>query len=218
MTATRVRLEEAAERRFLDAFEAGPVDLTWDTPPPQVGDLAPDAELLDHEGVPRRLSSVWADRPALVLFWRHFGCGCGLARAAALREELDDLRSAGAEVAVVGMGEPERASHYRADQRLDVPILCDPDRRLYRAFGLRHGTPAQVLFDAPPEFWDHPRGLGEELATARREGGRPLVDDPWMLPGEFVVGTDGRLRLAYRYQYCEDLPDPQVLTAAIRLA
>jgi hypothetical protein len=37
------------------------------------------------------------------------------------------------------------------------------------------------------------------------------------MPGEFVVDGDGIIRLAYRYQYCEDWPDPRVLTAAVRL-
>jgi hypothetical protein len=38
------------------------------------------------------------------------------------------------------------------------------------------------------------------------------------LPGEFVVDRGGIIRLAYRYQYCEDFPDPRVLTTALHLA
>jgi hypothetical protein len=38
------------------------------------------------------------------------------------------------------------------------------------------------------------------------------------LPGEFAVDREGVIRLAYRYQYCEDWPDPRVLTTALRLA
>jgi hypothetical protein len=44
------------------------------------------------------------------------------------------------------------------------------------------------------------------------------VDSPWQLPGEFVVDRGGTIRLAYRYQYCEDFPDWLVLAAAIREA
>lgn len=47
----------------------------------------------------------------------------------------------------------------------------------------------------------------EALAADRRAGGRPLVDSPWQRPGEFVIDTDGVLRLTHRYQYCEDYPD-----------
>ncbi len=57
---------------------------------------------------------------------------------------------------------------------------------------------------------------GINLAKARREAGRPPVDNPWQLPGEFVVQRDGIIRLAYHYQYCEDYPNPLVLVAAIK--
>jgi hypothetical protein len=41
--------------------------------------------------------------------------------------------------------------------------------------------------------------------------------DHFLLPGEFVVDRAGVIRLAYRYQYCEDFPNPLVLTTAIQL-
>ena len=75
---------------------------------------------------------------------------------------------------------------------------------------------SQIFYGAPEKFWSHPREVGEEFLGERREQGQPLVDHPWLLPGEFVVDRSGILRLAYRYQYCEDYPDPLVLTTAIR--
>ncbi|MCJ2532042.1 MAG: hypothetical protein LN413_07070 [Candidatus Thermoplasmatota archaeon] len=44
------------------------------------------------------------------------------------------------------------------------------------------------------------------------------MDSPWQRPGEFVVDRGGILRLTYRYQYCEEYPDPRVLVTAIRAA
>jgi hypothetical protein len=58
------------------------------------------------------------------------------------------------------------------------------------------------------------------LATLWRDSPglvRPLVDDPWMQSGEFVVAPDGNIRVAYLYNYCADYPDPRVLTTAARL-
>lgn len=211
-------LIDRAEAEWLERWTEGPTELAWKQLPPQVGDDAPDAELADHTGATRHLSGAWRDRPALVLFWRHFACGCGVDRATRLRDELDDLRDAGAEVVIVGQGEPERAAAYRDDQDLDVPVLCDVGLDTYRAYGLLQFQVAQVLFDAPDEFWSHDREHGEQLCSDRRDSGRPMVDDPWRQPGEFVVDTDGTIRLAYRWQYCEDFPDPRVLTTAISLA
>jgi peroxiredoxin len=212
------QLSGVAEERWKAAWTSGPTRLRWTSLPPQAGDAAPDAVLPDHEGRRAHLSSMWAERPLLVLFWRHFGCSCGMDRAARLRAELADYRSAGGDAVIIGQGEPERAARYRERQRLDVPILCDPDRAIYAAFGLLQGTAAQVLFDAPDEFLRCELQAGLDLAASRHGTDRALVDDPWQLPGEFVVGTDGIIRSTHRYGWCEDYPDPRVHVAVIREA
>ena len=208
----------AAEQRWKAGWEAGPTRLRWTSLPPQLGDPAPDATLLDHEGRPTVLSSLWAERPVLLLFWRHFGCSCGMDRAARLRTELGDYRAAGGDVVIIGQGEPARAARYRERQELDVPILSDPDCSVYEAFGLLQGTTAQLLFDASDPFLRCEMDAGMGLAASRHGTDRAMVDDPWQLPGEFIVGTDGRIRHAHRYGWCEDYPDPRVAIAVIREA
>jgi peroxiredoxin len=209
-------LTAAAEARWKDGWATGPTRLRWTSLPPQVGDLAPDAVLTDHDGQAIALSSLWSATPLLILFWRHFGCSCGMDRAGRLRTELAGYRSAGGEVVIVGQGEPERAARYREAQGLDVPILCDPQRATYEAFGLLQGTPAQILFDAPDAFLRCEPQAGMDLAESRHGTDRALVDDPWQLPGEFVVGMDGIIGHVHRYGWCEDYPDPRVHVATIR--
>lgn len=207
-----------AEAEFLDLFVAGPERIRWEELPPQVGDPAPDRALLDQHGDPVRLSAYWADHPALVVFWRHFGCGCGLERAERFVDEYDGYVDAGANVVIVGQGEPVRAEAYATEHGITCPILSDPDRKVYEAYGLLDLLPAQVLQGAPQPLLELSRDAVEELAADRRDSGRPLVDSPWQQPGEFVIDRDGTLRLTYRYQYCEDYPDPSVLETAIQLA
>ena len=216
MTDDVERLIGAAEDRWRAGWATGPTRLRWTTLPPQVGDAAPDATLRDHEGREVTLSALWAARPLLLLFWRHFGCSCGMDRAARLRAELADYRAGGGDVAIVGQGEPLRAARYRERQQLEVPILSDPDRALYQAYGLLQGTTAQVLFDAADPFLRCELEAGMGLSASRHATDRALVDDPWQLPGEFVIGTDGRIVYAHRYGWCEDYPDPRVHVAAIR--
>jgi peroxiredoxin len=208
----------AAETRWKEGWRTGPTRTRWTSLPPQVGDPAPDATLADHGGAPTSLSSLWRERPLLLLFWRHFGCSCGMDRAARLRTELADYRAAGGSVAIVGQGEPARAARYRERQQLDAPILCDVDRATYEAFGLLQGTPAQILFDASDALLQCDPDAGMNLAAGRHGTERALVDDPWQLPGEFVIGTDGVIEHAHRYGWCEDYPDPRVHVAAIRHA
>ncbi len=207
---------DAAEACWLAAYNTGPTE-----PPSRVlsfGDLAPDAELADSTGATRRLSEFWVAGPALVMFWRHFGCGCGMERAARLAGQVDEFIASGLTVVIVGQGDPERAAAYAAKHKISVPILSDPTADVYRAYGIGHWQPEQVFFDAPAEYLTHPPELGRDLMESRRQLGRPMVDDPWRAAAEFVIAQTGSIRLGYSYQYCEDFPDPRLFHAAAQLA
>jgi len=209
----------AAEIQWAELYGRGPERTRWTDTPLQEGDQAPDFQRLDSAGNTVQLKDFWAENPALILFWRHYGCGCGLDRAERLNNEIADYQKAGANVVIVGQGEPERAAYYAMRYKLeDYPILCDPSTEAYFAYGLLEGKETQVLFDAPNEFLDRDPEAGKRFVKERQEMGRPLVDNPWLLPGEFVVDTNGIVRLAYRYNFCEDFPDARVHLAAIREA
>jgi peroxiredoxin len=178
---------------------------------------APDLALADHTGKERLLSEFWAGQSALLMFWRHFGCGCGVARAERLKTEYKDYLDAGLNPVIVAQGEPARAAAYRTEHGLACPVLCDPDHVAYRAYGIGQWAVERILSEAPPVFWSHPREVGVSFQNDRRAQGRPPVDDPWRGVAEFVIGPGGLVRLCYFYQYCEDFPPPGVLTTAARL-
>lgn len=210
---------EAAEKEWIDGWKRGPRRLRWTRIPLQVGDNAPDFTLLDAQSRKFQLKQLWKERPALILFWRHYGCSCGVDRAKRLINEYEDYLEAGVNIAIIGQGEPERAAAYAEKYNLPaIPILCDPEYEVYEAYGLVEGKPSQILFDAPSEYLDLDLEAGMNLAKSRREEERPLVDNSWLLPGEFAIDRNGEVRLAYRYNYCEDFPDHRVLLAAIREA
>lgn len=209
-------LMAAAETEWLDGWTAGPTEDEGSGLP--AGTEAPDLALADHAGEERLLSEFRAHQPMLLMFWRHFGCGCGVARAERLKAEWEDYRQAGLSPVIVAQGEPARAAAYRAEHALPCPILCDPEHVAYRAYGIGQWSVERVLFDAPPEYWSHPRDLGVSFQNGRRAQGRPPVDDPWRAVAEFVIGSNGLVRLCYSYQSCEDFPDPRVLTTAARLS
>jgi peroxiredoxin len=206
----------AVENKWLDGWKQGPTHLRWTKIPLQAGDKAPDLELEDAAGGVARLSNFWKHGPAVLLFWRHYGCSCGIERARRLKEEYEGYIQLGASVVVIGQGEPERAALYASTHGLPCPVLCDPDLRAYEAYDLLEGKPSQILFDAPDEFLRCDYDSGVKLQQSRHNTFRALVDNPWMLPYEFVVDRQGTLRLAYRYQYCEAWPDPRVLVAGIK--
>jgi len=209
-------LVEAAEAEWLQRWSSGPTEALGNGL--AAGALAPDLALADHTGRTRRLSEFWSDGPALVMFWRHFGCGCGLARAQLLIDALPAYRAAGLTPVIIAQGEPARAAAYRTARDIPCPILCDPDHEAYRAYGVGQWPAERILYDAPAEFWEHPRQLGVDFQAGRRAEGRPLVDDPWRQAMELVVGRNGRVRLTYAYQDCEDFPRTSLLTAAAQLS
>lgn len=209
-------LTSAAETEWLAGWTVGPTEHEGSGLP--AGAAAPDLALADDSGRQRLLSEFWAGQPALLMFWRHFGCGCGVARAERLKAEWKDYLEAGLNPVIVAQGESARAAAYRLEHDLPCPVLCDPDHVAYRAYGIGQWPVERVLFDAPAEYWSHPRDLGVSFQNGRREQGRPPVDDPWRAMAEFVIGSNGLVRLAYSYQYCEDYPDPRVLTTAARLS
>mgnify|MGYP001457676430 FL=1 len=214
MEATE-RLTEDAEKEWLETWVAGPGNKRSKLLDP--GTSAPDLELLDHTGVSRRLSSFWSEGPALLMFWRHFGCGCGLERASRLKDEYADYQVAGINLVIIGQGEPERAAEYREKYGITCPILCDPEFAAYSAYGLANFGVEQILYDAPEETWDHSMEIGLDFQEARRAINRPLVDNPWMSTGEFLVDPSGTIRVSYAYQYCEDFPDPRVFLVAAKI-
>jgi peroxiredoxin len=209
MTAT-------AEAEWLARWTSGPTESKGSVL--ARGAAAPDLVLPDHTGRDRSLSDFWAGRSALVMFWRHFGCSCGVERARRLVAEYVAYQEAGLSPVIVAQGEPDRAAAYRKEHGLPCPILCDPEHVAYRAYGLGHWSVEQVLYDAPAEYWRHEHDLGARFQDGRRREGRPPVDDPWRATAEFVIGPDGDVRLPYAYQFCEDFPDVRVLVAAARLS
>ena len=84
------------------------------------------------------LSKHWATRPALVMLWRHLGCGCGLERIERLKTEYEAYRSSGLDCVVVAPGKIERVVAYKDRHELPTPILADPECMTHKAFGLSY--------------------------------------------------------------------------------
>ncbi len=206
-------LQQAAEKRWIAEFLAGPTRTRLSELPPQAGDQAPEIELPDSGGAPRRLSAFWADGPVHLVFMRHFGCGCLAARWEQLEPAQEQIAAAGAQVVAVCQADPERAAAVAERRGYRFPLLCDPELVSYQAYGLPEGTPATITGDFPWKPGDTENA--EQWTTARRGTERALVDNPWQLPGEFVVAQGGRIALAHRAQFCEDFPPTEVILGAI---
>lgn len=126
---------------------------------------------------------------------------------AQLRRYDPDLRAAGGEVLVICFDTLERAERYAREQDLPFPLLVDPERRVYRAYGLEQGSLWRFL---TPKVV-----LG---ALRMLESGRQLQrphEDPLQLGGDFVVDPTGLLVLVHPCRDPTDRPPPAALMAAV---
>ena len=209
-------LQQAAEDTWMREFLQGPTRTRWLELPPQVDDAAPDLQLPDSHGTPRRLSEWWDQGPLHLVFMRHYGCGCLADRWGELQPALTRIAQAGGTTVAVCQAEPGRSRPVAERRGYTFPVLSDPDLEAYAAYGLLEGAVPTIFHD---EAWSPgDRATAVQLTASRRGTERALVDHAWQLPGEFVIAQGGRIVLAHRAQYCEDFPPTTVLLGAIAAA
>ena len=163
-------------------------------------DLAPDATLLDANGKPIQLSSLWKDKVLVLAFTRHFGCPQCKQMVDQLIDAHQALTERGMLLAIVSHASSESAKQFCEQRAPSATCLADPDRGAYHAYGLYRGTFWQTLLS--PRIWLSNRKL------ARTKGYKPELPSPgqdaYQMSGTFIIGTDGRVRLPYYY---EDIAD-----------
>ncbi len=155
------------------------------------------------------LAQFCEQTPVLLVFLRHSGC-------AFCREALSDLararsriESAGTRILLVHMG--DAAGMNRMLERFGIVGLariCDPDQRLYRAFGLRRGSLRQLL--GPKVWWRAVAG-----GVVPRYGIAVPSADSFQMPGLFLLYRSSILQ-SFRHRSAADRPDYLSLLSNVR--
>jgi peroxiredoxin len=116
-----------------------------------------------------------------------------------LERHKDDFAQAGLQVVAVALGEPKHARRYCGRLAPSITCYCNQTADVYRAYGLKRMAMVQALQP------------GLLLAGARAAAGGHVqgetTGDPRMLPGTFVVDTDGLIRFAYYSSHAGDHPN-----------
>ena len=114
-----------------------------------------------------------------------------------LHQSKNQFEDNGFQVVFVGLGACDRAETFKKQFSLSFPIICDPEKKLYRIYGLGRGS---VVRMASPAF------LLKGLRALSR-GHMPGVprDDIMQMPGVFLIDTSGNIRYAH---YSKDLLEP----------
>ena len=159
------------------------------------GQVAPGFDLFDIYG--RRVALNWyLGRSVLVSFHRAAVCPLCNLRLAHLIRRAPAYRRAGLEIIAFFESTPSRAHHYLDRQRAPFPIIADLNHDAYAEYGLESSFWGAV--------WARLTRFGGYSEAARlRVGGGVLENITQMdgkfgrLPGDFLIGPDGRVRLAY---------------------
>jgi peroxiredoxin len=151
---------------------------------------APDLELLDSNGRAVRLSDYWRDGLTAFTFIRYLGCLYCRDQVKDMRNHAPEIDRAGLRVVLIAPARPDAAAAFVEQFSLPFPLLCDPRREAYRAYGLTDGTVGQLI---------NPRIVVRGATTLLRGTmhGKPETRVSRQLPGTAIVDTDGTLRLMH---------------------
>ena len=171
------------------------------------------AAVWDEQGREMELAAFWQERPALVVFLRHFGCPCGNAQVAELTPCLGELDRLGMRTVLVGNGAPNFIGGFKERFGLfdkEVELVTDPTLRAFRAAGLRRSW---WLAYGPQGLWD------ALMAIGRGHIGRFGQGDAFQQGGTLVVAVDGVVVLYHRnLTKGGHLPAVEIVETAMRFA
>jgi peroxiredoxin Q/BCP len=101
------------------------------------GDLAPDFELPDEDGVPRKLSELAADGPVVLFFYpAAMTPGCTV-ESCHFRDMKSEFEAAGAQRVGISADDVAKQKKFSDKHEFDYPLLSVPDGTVATQFGVR---------------------------------------------------------------------------------
>ena len=128
-------------------------------------------------------------------------------QVAQLRDVLQEIRDAGAELVVLGNGTVEHAAWFVNEMNLTSPVVTDPSREAYAAVGAKR-SPWGVL--DPRVFF---KALGVMSRGYRQQ---TMKGDALQLGGVFVIDSNGAVPYARLSGFAGDHPAPAEVVGALR--
>jgi hypothetical protein len=120
------------------------------------------------------------------------------------------VADAGLRAAVITFADAPLLAAFESELGLEMPLLGDPERLVYAAFGFRRASMARV--------WLDPRAVAHDLSL-RIRGGPSLpslpAQDTLQLGGDVVLDAEGRVRWVYASRGPEDRPSVEAMISAM---
>ena len=101
------------------------------------GDAAPDFELPDQTGTPRKLSDLLQAGP-VVLFWYPAAMTTGCTKEAChFRDIAAEFEAVGAQRVGISADKPEKQAQFDEKHDLGYPLLSDESKDVAKAYGVK---------------------------------------------------------------------------------
>ncbi|GBE66212.1 putative peroxiredoxin [Mycobacterium sp. MFM001] len=111
----------------------------------KTGDTAPDFELPDQNGTPRKLSTLLADGP-VVLFFYPAAMTPGCTREAChFRDVADEFAAVGAQRVGISTDAVDKQAKFAGVNSFDYPLLSDADGTVAAQFGVKRGLLGKLM-------------------------------------------------------------------------
>ena len=130
-----------------------------------------------------------------------------------MRDSYPEIQKRGATIAAVAQGTPAEADSVLKELNLPFPILADPKRESYAAYGLPRGGWLDVVnLSVAKKAME----LGKKLGVASNVKGSMLSNSDWkQMPGTFVVDAAGRIVFQHVGADSSDTTPPEKILAAL---
>lgn len=125
---------------------------------------------------------------------------------AQLRREKAKLDQAGLHVVLVGLGTQAEALKFSRQFDVPFPIIVDPQKLLYRTYGLKKASIMQLV--TPDILLKGIRSMREGHLPGMPQG------DVQQLPGAFVIDREGHILLSHFAQNAADHLSADAIVAA----
>lgn len=125
-----------------------------------------------------------------------------------MRDRLDEFGTDTA-VVLVTFTDPDNLTDYIVRNMLPFPVLTDPDRSAYEAYGFGRGSISRVW------GWRAGRRYLELLARGRWRDVRRPTEDTLQLGGDVVIAPDGTLAWGFWGAGPDDRPSVDEIIAAV---
>ena len=126
-----------------------------------------------------------------------------------MRSHLDDIHQAGAELVIIGNGQPIFAAAFKKHFKLSTPLYVDPELITYNAAGLKRSKASTI----GSKVW---LPAAKAFLTGHFQG--RTEGDPYQQGGVFIIMPDNKVAYSYISKHSGDRPPVTKVLKALRKA